>query len=464
MLYRIFIYGTSAETGSALAISGINAAIRKNSSAEWDEDCADKALKEFDTSYVVNRINEVLTDTDTGLCKCKATVKYPPEGCIQTGYVYVAASYKNAMQVLPQLYAIAAENDLVLYDAETRKTFYRDLLDVSYISYRNRVQTLHQAICKEMHPLWTIRKIERISEERTEMATYAVTLRKDPEVSFAQRNEQFYSCLKNSLTDKESLICKNKYYTIKTPMYAINFVLEGYKKHPDRIGYVEDGVPCVAPLHRMGADEAYRSIQKLYDTEKKDIFCRMNFTEMKKAYPNPAERFVQSVKITRWQQKQIFDVRYSGIGEYGSEILFHKVPDNFYDDASGISVLKIEEDSASFILPFVEDVYPYFSQRYNLDENHVPYQMLEDIVTRIDEAREMIVHDTFNPALTPYISRFCLSIIDPDYREKAKSTDNAQILYEHRYKAAALLDVFTRWARAQLDTYYDHELFNIQGP
>ena len=72
---------------------------------------------------------------------------------------------------------------------------------------------------------------------------------------------------------------------------------------------------------------------------------------MMNAYPNPAQRFVESVKITKWQRKQVFDIRYSGFGYYGSEILFHVVADDFYQNAANVSVLKIEEESASFIIP-----------------------------------------------------------------------------------------------------------------
>lgn len=470
MLYRIYLYSSSAATGSAPAIGIVNAAVSTNSEKQWNGNEATHFMNSFDADAVICQIETELTDPITNKCKCHPMVKYPPKKYDQIGYIFIATSYAKAAEVLPRVHAIAAENNLVMYDAETNRSFYMDLVDNTYLTLRNRQQELHQVILKEMKPLWNVRRINFFSEERDKGAAYVVTIRKDPKASFEERNEKFYKCLSQNLRGEEKLICEDQCYTISGKWYKITYVLEGYKKHPNRTGFVENGIPRVDLLHRMGADQAFRWMATCSDTEKSDIQKRMQFQEMMNAYPNPAKRFVESMKITKWQRKQVFDIRYSGFGYYGSEILFHVVADDFYKNAANISVLKIEEESASFILPFINDIYPDFYARYYLTSNHLSSEMWVRILDRLREAKKMILEDTFNPSLKPYIEKFNLFVLadhsDPKYWEKVNKTNDAKFVFEHRYEVAYLYDVFIKWSEAQLEVhgYCDDMMFNIQGP
>ncbi len=465
MLYRLYLYCSSAATGSAPAIDIVNCAISTNSDNEWYNNLAADSMRPFNTDAVVSCIKKELTDSVTGVCKCHPTVKYPPMKYNQIGFIYVATSYAMAADVLPRLYTIATENNLVLYDAETGRSFYKDLVDKTYITMRNRQQMLNNAILNDMKPVWNIRRVEFLSEKTEKSCSYVVTIRKDSNTSFAERNVQFYECLKKNLHNKEKLFCKNKQYSIVGEWYTINYVLEGYKKHPDKIGYVENGVPCVSLLRRMSVVEACRWTKNCTDTEINDIQARMHFREMKDRYPNTAQRFVESVKITKLQRKQLFDIRYSNIGYYGSEILFHVVPDSYYENDDEISVLKIDESSASFILPFINDIYPYFYERYYLEKNHISEQMWKRIIDRLEEAKKMILYDTFSPDLKSYIEEFDLYVFD-DYEKSKHNTETAKFVFEHRYEIASFYDIFVEWSNAQFRThsYCSGLMFNIQGP
>lgn len=461
MRYRLFLYRPAAESAFAPVIETINSAIIANSEYNWENKIAADNLKDFDVKNVISSMDSVFPEFDCS--KYKVRVCLPPKQYKQNAFLYIITSYEKAGEVLPKLYAIASENDLALFDAETGKTFYRDLVDQAFITMRLRQQRLHNEIMKKMEPVWKIKKISPDKNDWNKRCDYVVTIRKSKDASFMERVQDFYRCLSESLSENEELCCEDYCYKIIGKGYQITYTFEGYKRNADQIGY-NDG--CTKFLNRMSTEKAFKWLENCSDTEVSDIFSRMDFKEMKHAYPNPADRFVASVNITKWQRKQIFSIYYSGIGYYGSEILFHIVPDWYYKDEGEISVLKIEEESASFILPFVNDIYPDFYQHYYLDENHLSMEMWERIISRIKEAKEMILHDTFNSKLIPYIKRFNLfALAQSDSEYEMIRTDEQKFLHEHRYDVAELYDVFIRWSEAQLNFYwFDGRLFNIQGP
>ena len=467
MLYRLYLYGTTATVASSLTLRIINQTLASGSAKDWEEDDVAALLKPFDIIATITRIEKELTDPVSKTCKCKAIINYPPLGNERTGFIFIATSYDRAAEVLPRLHMIAAENDLVLYDAETHRSFFRELVDRTNITMKIRQQEIHRIISNEMKPLWKIRRIESSYEERDKACSYVVTICKNPQVSFEERNKQFYQLLQENLRDDESLICENQCYTISGEWYEISYVLEGYKKHPDKIGYVEKWYgeyrPKVSLLHRMGADTAFRWLQENAPEEKVRVQERMLASEMRNRYPNPGERFVE---ISKWQKKQVFNIKY---GKYGGEFSFHVVPNNVYSNRNSISCLGLDCEAASFLLAFIHDVCPDVYERY-YDCNHISSQTWKRIIDRIRDAKDMILHDTFNSALQPYIKRFNLYIFEninePDCWGNISCMDDAQLVYAHRYQIADLLDAFVQWSEAQLETYaYDSGLmFNILGP
>lgn len=469
MRYQLYVYGTTAVTGSAMAIGAISAAIGKDEETVWNDNDAAHFMREFDVEDIKTDIERELGD------KCRVIVKYPPSSCEQKAYLYISTSYEEIREVLPIVYSVAIKNALALYDAEKDRNYYMDLIDESFISLKVREQAVKDCIINGDKRTWDMKKISCHEDNWNKKCDYVVTFRMVHEVSFEERIKQFYNTLMDALTENEELICENECFVVKGKNYAITFCLEIYKKDIGVLGYYEDRHVCTRLLNRMGCSEAIKWISGCSEGEKNDICARMHFIEMVRAYPNPADRFVSSVNITKWQRKELFDIRYSGMGEYGSEILFHIAADSFRMDEDRISVLKIEEESASFILPFVEDVYPYIYVRYNLTENYLTSEMWEKIIERISEAKEMILNDTFNPILKSYIKKFNLFTLLKEYSDDFLESDDAykiknepeKFLYEHRYDVAHLYDVFIEWSQAQIKHYCEFgegRMFNIQGP
>ena len=214
---------------------------------------------------------------------------------------------------------------MTLFDAETKRILITDITDDAYITMKIRRQELHNAISNSMKPIRKIRRIEFASGKIEKSRSYVVTICKDAAVSFLERTARFHDCLYNNLCEGEELICENRYYTVKGRGYILNYILEGYKKHADTIGFTENGINCTELLNRMGTEEAYRWLGTCTGEERNDIFNRMSFREMKAAYPNPAQRLNESIKITKWQRKQVFNIQYRGLGCYGSGVSFHAV-------------------------------------------------------------------------------------------------------------------------------------------
>lgn len=466
MRYRLFIYNSKAVTTSAPCIGEINRAISTQSCEEWEATRADKHMLPFDAQEIKDKIK-----TELGT-KCKVIIAFPPKDCIQISYLVIVTSYERASEVIPALHKVAMENRLALYDSETDSTFFKNWFDEAFIAIKIRKQELYKAIMKEVAPIRRIRKLSDYRGERDKSAVYSVTLKKAPNVSFSDRVKTFYNCLKHNLREGEALLCRNRSFAVSGNRYEITFILEGYNKHADMIGYCDHKVVKQDLIRRMSVEEAVRWMDRYASSEKHNVERRMLFREMIDRYPNPADRFVQSVRITKWLQKQVFGVRYDGIGPFGDEIIFHVVPDpDETDKVVQFSVLKMQEDSASFILPFINDVYPYFYKRYFLEENHIPSEMWREIVERIKDAKKMIVNDTYNPALMKYVERFNLFVLSDTGDPRPYRTDDASALldfvYEHRFYIACLYDIFIQWSETQLETY-DYSgaglLFNIKGP
>ena len=176
---------------------------------------------------------------------------------------------------------------------------------------------------------------------------------------------------------------------------------------------------------------------------------------------------MESVRITKWEKKQPFDFWYTGIGPYGSSILFHVVPEeDAPETARTHSALEIEEGTASFLLPFIVDIYPEFSQRYYLEPNHLSAQTWQRILENLRRGEALLFSDPYGEELRSYVKCFNLHIFQRQEQFVPLNTPEKrlQALYANRRYVKRLMDAFIRWSEAQLEYYGDSRvLFNMQG-
>ncbi len=469
MLYRLYVYKTAAVTGEEPAVDFIHRAITENTASEWRGNHADSCMLPFDAHRVKADI-EAATTADGGKRLCHVKILHTPQQKVD--YLSVSTSYEAVRSVLLALYAIAAERELVLYDAELRRgIFPANLYDRAYVTMRNRAAQLNAKLQQMRDFIWSLRKLYAANGKYGKTCAYTVALRKNRDCTAEQSVRRVYLCLREAL-DGETLICANRCLTVRGEGYEIVYCIEVYKDNADKIGYIVDGGEArMDLLGRMPCAKAFEWLRR-NGYASGDVEKRMCFTEMVQAYPNPADRFVHSVMISKALQKEKFDIRYSAHGQCGAEILFCAVPYGYAEEAAEVSVLKIGEESASFILPAVREFYPYMDARYYLTKNYIPWEMMSDILGKLKDVKEMLLHDTESETLLPYIRAFDLLWLAMQSGEAADDAalrrvrDNpVSFVRAHRYEIAHFYDLFIAWAEAQLAVYRDDSLmFGIEGP
>lgn len=472
MRYEMFLYKTTAFFKDAPCINIINRAISKNSKNDWEGNGADGCMVSFNAEDIKCEIIERLTANGNSLCK--AEVRYSPIHKI--AYIYVITSYEIAKTVLNEVNYVSVNHELVLYDAEMERTFYTtDLYCKKYSMMRLRAQKINLLIQQSQKPILHLRRLDITNGKRIKSCSYVVTLRKNNE-PFKSRVQNFYELLCSNLIEGEELFTENKCFAICGYGYEITYCLEAYGKCADKIGYIEDGTANYELIRRTPYEVALKQCAALGRLESSDVYDRMRLTEWLRKYPNPAERFVASVNLAKRFRREALGISLSCIGSYGAEVVFRVVEDKYNtDDSFEISMLRLEEETASFVLPIVEIFYPYIYQRYYLTENHIPREMMGDILNKIDEIKALIVKDLYNDKIASIIEKFDLYALvrksDDDSQSyynaedyEMMTNDRMKFIYENRYRIAKIYDVFSSWAQEQLESYDMDMMFNIQGP
>lgn len=168
---------------------------------------------------------------------------------------------------------------------------------------KERAKQLNDAIFQRYLEIFTIRSLD-VAERQPENTRYRViSLKKDYRKTAEERTQIIYETLKNNLVEGELLLTDNRCFTIKGRDYEIIYCIESYKKNADKIWYIENGVPCSSFIRRMGCELAFKWLKDNKE-HRKIVGERMYFEAMRKAYPNPADRFIASVNIEKQFIKQ----------------------------------------------------------------------------------------------------------------------------------------------------------------
>ena len=467
MIYKLFLHKTTGMTASAPCIYLANRAMMLNSMKEWKNNGAETFMDWFDAEKVKKDIEE-LTVSDDGTSECKVFIETTPED--KKKYICIITSFDKIERVINIAHYVATENRLELFDAQKMQSFHhKNLYDVDFVTVKQRARAINDVILKEMKPVWNIRRLGFCDGKRKKVADYSVTLRKNAVVSFEKRTEAFYNLLKSVILDTETLITKNRCFVIAGKFYEISYTLEGYKNCADRIGYVSGEKVFTEFMHRMSCEVAYKWFKNNCGSDYRDYGYCMYKTEMVEGFPNPADRFVKGVEIKKQEKKEKFNVVFCGY--YGGAISFKAYfPYEDYNEPEEISSLMIDDVEVGPLLKVISEFYPYLDQRF-YESNHLPAEMMKDIVKKMKWVRNLIVNDTYNEELAPYIwnGHYFFELIDENDEEDKKLYNEhwLDFLYKHRYEAARLYDIFIEWTEKQLEMYLcygDGLMFNVQGP
>lgn len=456
MIYRLFLYKTRGFKAIAPVIDMTARAFKNR---EFYSNDLSYGILTFDTEKVKAEI-EKLSSSDSGTALCKV---FAEKAKNNKKYIKIVTSYDKIKEVINTVYFIAVKYGLELYDAEKdRSYFHTDLFDERFVTAKMRTKEIRDRITEGTDGLWRIKKLAFYDEGYYNYASYCVTLVKIKGIPFEKRVTDFYSLLLSSLKNGEELITSDRCFTVKSEYYEITYCLEGYKKDADKIGYMENGEPKTVVLHRMSCEKAFKWAS---DNLKCDVSFIMNVYEMKEYYPNPADRFVKIINIMKQDEKE----KYFSVSHFtsiGGSLNF-KVVDAYGFNEEETSLFSIDETDMGPVFTVVKEFYPYLSERY-YDRNHIPAEMMRDIVDKAKEIRELIINDTFNEKLKPYVDKndfYSLQRKDSDDDIKLFNDNFIQYLYKRRYDAVRIYDVFIEWAETQLDLCWGgNYMFSVEGP
>ena len=114
MGYKIYLYNSMGVRAEALCISMTNRAFGNDFRYDDKDYSVDRSMLPFDADGVAFALNARLKVNGELLGVAK--VKRTPRNGVE--YVYATTSYENARELVIASYSIAAENGLVMYDAE----------------------------------------------------------------------------------------------------------------------------------------------------------------------------------------------------------------------------------------------------------------------------------------------------------------------------------------------------------
>ena len=475
MQYKFFLYRSDAGRKGAYSISIVNRNLRFNF-PKWDKDnMPEKDMLSFDTKRVAEQIKAELPLSMNEWTE--VSERQTPEK--KTGYLCVETYMQCVELVWPSLTKIALQEQLVLLDAQTNKYVFEPFpYRFAWRDMTQRILELNEQIRHKIEGVWRVRRLYKQHHEDLPEAAYVISLIKSREHTLQERTEAFFHMLQSMLVGKEKIHCGDRCFTIKGGWYTISYVIEAYRKSPNMLCYIDNGVPRVELLHRISCEKAFKWLKynpgKIHHENHERTIERIPFTEMEYKYPNPADRFCASVNITKALIKEKIRIDYSSFECTGLDyVMIHRIPyENCLildsdDCRERISALRMGKEVASFILPFFEERYPYINDRY-YQANHIPAEMLREIKDRIAEMRTLLYTGEKLEVLEQYLEKadfYALDYSDKcDPREKSPA-GRKEIIRERRLEIAHMYDIFIRWAEAQLEyCCTNDDMFNIIGP
>ncbi len=404
--------------------------------------------------------------------------------------IMVLTEYSLASKVLEALSKCIAEEDgLVIFDAEMRclnaiseihKYEREELvrLRLAQLRYRKMLrQRLNTTNREVLVSIYTLGDCLNMGDDyiRSPVIDTSIALMRGDLRSVAK---QLYAILSECAEEHgECVYCKDGCFIVKNKVerYRLRFVLEGTGKSPMNLCWIENGEVKLELLHRMGVFRTRKAIKELEGwskaCEEEDyIRSRLYFSEdffTRGEWQNPADRFVDSYKISCRLKKNKMDLIYgSHVSKSHNEFGFceFKPEYNGYGHLNTESGFSITEEEAAPLLALVEDVIPYY-HNYYYDTFNVRKEEAEQILARLKEMRAIVAKksidenlDKMSDLLLNYSFKWPSlpdedAIMDRTERKK-------RILYSHCRELVALYDFFEWW----LNGLHMFEGFYIIGP
>lgn len=482
MHYFVDLYKSNSEIDS-IAIDKLNGLIINNSNKEdWKGWEADKWLEDFDSEKVRREIE----GWHAGNELVKVYSWHTP--LLHKVIVTVDLAYDSVRKFVPLLSALAIENGLKLLDRQTENCFSAGTLwNEDLVCCRSRALQLKKELQRDFLLCAPIRKIEdRKSSEFIEhpghIISYVLTVPPMTTDAFIRQTEELYARLRNFVTEGEMLSYQDGYFSISSKRgryfsYAINLVLEKMAEGNACIGGIEEtptrhGIELIRErrnCEKVLSGSAYPVNYHKLPYSQWSLWDKMGLAEMTREYTNPADRFVAGADMAKRLSDGKLPMYVEANVYCGAEFIFHRVDieRGSFVRSPSISVLKMSEETASFLLPIIKDFYPYIYDRYYLDENYLPVQMWIDIEKRIHEVVAWINQEPVDYKILPYLKYFDLYKLADEGEwgllRTAMTSEKLELLHRNRAELTKFYENFCWWLERQLSLSSDG-LINVEGP
>lgn len=450
MVYKLYLYKSSAYSEGALAIDNVNRALVSYKKEDWRD--AERFMQQFDYSIMLAEMDNTIACNGDGSRKYKVYKHYSPTEHIE--YLSVCTSFEKVMEIVDGIRGLATKYLITIYDPYLKKYYFpNEPQREQYVELKKREKELLKVI-RDVESPYSIIKLEDWPSAYDSQVSYAITISKNGD-TFEDRVSKFANLLSSNIKDGERFYCMDDCFHVSAERYRITFVYEGYKKTADRIGYMnDDNQPCSKLIYRMSSLIAWKQVPSLgYKDNYEFIYRSMRMEELVYKYPNPAERLVFICKFQKRLKKFDGYADYDPYHWYGGDVRMNKFYADGFSDNVCCSYLKIEEDFAMIFTPCVEKYYPYFNQRYYLTDNYLPDVMCWKILEEAKRVRHMLANNPYSAESQKYLSEGRCEWLLKDEKDF--------------WKAIGLMDVFIEWLELQFEDEDDYSrdfFIDITGP
>ncbi len=449
--------------------------------SKWTFWRGDSDMEFFNAEEVKGEIEKALTTSNDGKRMCQVVRELTPG---RKEYLRVVTSYEQAHKVKKILSCIAIMKDLDMYDSETDQLLRLwGRKDDASVFFSRRIREITKHLQRKgLNLLLSQLDNRKISNKR---ASFVATLCFDGTKKLSDRIKDFYNALSDCLTSNETLICLYRHFQVisNTPDYEIDYSLEAYYKHEQYMGYMRDGEPGFALLHRMGCS----SVLKLDRSRREKIQKYMNFNELVRRYPSPSDRYVAIEYILRHEerlQRKQGTRAYYVVPHYGFEpvcdasINFTPAscswPANWIaDPAVSHSNFSIHVDDFYLLAPAFEPIYPYLRKRIYSEPNFLSWEMMEEIVNNLKSLRSRLLRDSTGKKLNGFARKLDVDklrkliargeILYPEDQETPEALDDRQLLCVYSKSIAEFYTEFINWFEL-IKWGYANLMIYVEGP
>ena len=155
-----------------------------------------------------------------------------------------------------------------------------------------RVYYINNQLLKTVKTIYRLRKIGFQMSNGKPVYAYAISIAKDYGQTLEEQALHFYNTCQQLLKGSEKLLTDKKCFKIVSDEFDVYYCMEAWRKHADKVVYVENGQVKIEMLHRMSCEQA----AYIYKKRNVDPFDHNFTTEIAQPYDTPADKYVALAK------------------------------------------------------------------------------------------------------------------------------------------------------------------------